>query len=895
MNTQTNEREKIGDMLDERLRFERLLSDISARFVNVSPEQVDGEIENALRMVLEFFQVDRCALLQILPDKTFWRITHATAAEDTPSVPVGMQLSVTETNPWSYDKLILKREVLNLSNLDDLPAEANVDKQTWIGWGIRSNLNIPIIVSGPVNHIFAINTIKRERVWPGEIIPRLRLLGEIFVNALMRRDAEQALHESGLALEERLRFESLLSDVSARVVQASAEQLDGEIENALRMVLEFFQVDRCGLIRASRDRTAWHATHVAHADDKVWRVPVGFDFPRTKNPWAYERLFDKGQVLAFSSIANLPPEAQVDRQTWLERGTRSSLLIPISTGEAVDYVITINALKRERDWPGSFIPRLRLLGEILVNSLERRKSRTELEEQLRFERVLTEISGRFVNLRADQVDSEIMDAERRICECLGLDVGGLWQWTNDMAGPLLLTHLYGSVEAPLPERMDAADYFPWYQQQMLAGCVVAFSAVEELPAEARRDAESYRYFGIRSNLTIPLAVGGKPPIGALGFNTTRAERNWPEALVKQLKLLAQVFINALARKRADEQIRNQMGEIERLKQRLEKENIVLREELVQERGFGKIIGSSEALNYVLFRVGQVAPTDATVLILGETGTGKGMVANAIHGLSRRRERPMITVNCAALPTNLIESELFGREKGAFTGAHARQAGRFEAADGGTIFLDEIGELPLELQAKLLRVLQDGEFERLGSAKTVKVNVRIIASTSRDLREEVRDGRFREDLYYRLNVFPVTIPPLRDRADDIPELVRFFADKYSRKIGKQIETIPKVNLKTLQAYHWPGNVRELEHVIERSVITTQGTVLQVADRLEPIRGGVTGDSSPKDLAAMEREHILRVLRDTGWRIEGPKGAAAILKLNPSTLRSRIKKLGIKRSP
>jgi transcriptional regulator with GAF, ATPase, and Fis domain len=292
-------------------------------------------------------------------------------------------------------------------------------------------------------------------------------------------------------------------------------------------------------------------------------------------------------------------------------------------------------------------------------------------------------------------------------------------------------------------------------------------------------------------------------------------------------------------------------------------------------------------------VGQVAPTDATVLILGETGTGKGMVANAIHGLSGRKDRPMITVNCAALPANLIESELFGREKGAFTGAHARQAGRFEVADKGTIFLDEIGELPLELQSKLLRVLQDGEFERLGSAKTVKVDVRVIASTSRDLREEVRAGRFREDLFYRLNVFPVSIPPLRKRADDIPQLVRFFTDKYSRIIGREIETIPRAAMKILEEYHWPGNVRELEHVIERAVITTTGPVLQIADRLEPLRDSDETDTPLKDLAAMEREHILRVLHETGWKIEGAKGAASILNLHPSTLRFRIKKLGIER--
>jgi len=348
------------------------------------------------------------------------------------------------------------------------------------------------------------------------------------------------------------------------------------------------------------------------------------------------------------------------------------------------------------------------------------------------------------------------------------------------------------------------------------------------------------------------------------------------------------------RKALEVRLLEQLAEIEELRLKLEKENLNLREELSQGLGFEKIVGSSDALNYVLFRVGQVAPTDATVLILGETGTGKGMVANAIHGISARKDRPMLTVNCAALPANLIESELFGREKGAFTGAHTRQAGRFEVADKGTIFLDEIGELPLELQSKLLRVLQEGEFERLGSAKTVKVDVRVIASTSRDLKEEVRAGRFREDLFYRLNVFPVTIPPLRKRKDDIPQLVRFFTDKYSRQFGRRVETIPKAAMKALEEYNWPGNVRELEHVIERAVITSEGAELRLADRLEPLRVAVEADSSLKDLAAMERDHILRVLRETGWKIEGAKGAAAILNLHPSTLRFRIKKLGIKRS-
>ena len=284
-------------------------------------------------------------------------------------------------------------------------------------------------------------------------------------------------------------------------------------------------------------------------------------------------------------------------------------------------------------------------------------------------------------------------------------------------------------------------------------------------------------------------------------------------------------------------------------------------------------------------------TNTTVLILGETGTGKELIAAAIHDMSPRKERPLITVNCAALPGNLIESELFGREKGAFTGADTRQIGRFEIANGSTLCLDEIGELPLELQAKLLRVIQHNEFERLGSSHTIKVDVRIIATTNRDLEEEVRKGRFRQDLYYRLNVFPITVPPLRQRKDDIPLMVQAFIERYSRKMGKQITSIQKETMKALQDYPWPGNVRELESIIERAVILCPGPVLQLADKLEISSPPLS--SAVRTLEETERNQILKILSETRWRIEGKDGAAAILGLHPSTLRARMHKLGIVR--
>ena len=339
------------------------------------------------------------------------------------------------------------------------------------------------------------------------------------------------------------------------------------------------------------------------------------------------------------------------------------------------------------------------------------------------------------------------------------------------------------------------------------------------------------------------------------------------------------------------ELRTALSEIKTMKDQLEAENIYFRHEHDMRHRFDHILGQSDGLKYVLFRAEQVASQDTTVLILGETGTGKDLIAALIHSMSPRKDRPLITVNCAALPANLIESELFGREKGAFTGADTRQVGRFEVSHGSTICLDEIGELPLELQAKMLRVIQHNEFERLGSSQTIKVDVRIVATTNRNLEEEVRKGRFRQDLYYRLNVFPITVPPLRKRREDIPLLVQAFTERYARKLGKPITSIQKETMRALQDYPWPGNIRELESIIERAVILCPGPVLQLADKLEiPSPPSSAGMNT---LEEVERNQILKTLSETRWRIEGKDGAAAILDLNPSTLRARIHKLGIVR--
>jgi DNA-binding NtrC family response regulator len=347
------------------------------------------------------------------------------------------------------------------------------------------------------------------------------------------------------------------------------------------------------------------------------------------------------------------------------------------------------------------------------------------------------------------------------------------------------------------------------------------------------------------------------------------------------------------RKRAEEDLSKAISEVKRLQKLQEAENVYLREEIKLEHNFEEIIGESDAVKEVFSKVEQVGPTDTTVLILGETGTGKELVARAIHHASLRQNRPLLKVNCATLPANLIESELFGHERGAFTGALSKRVGRFEVADDATLFLDEIGDLPLEVQAKLLRVLEHGEFERLGTYQTIKADVRIIAATNRNLEAEVQDGRFRRDLWFRLNIFPITIPPLRERVKDIPLLANHFIIKQCQRLGKKNQKIPKKTMASLMRYSWPGNVRELENVIERAVIASRSPTLPLKDILEPAGLHALGRTQEKTLAKIERDHMVRVLEECYWRIEGQNGAAKILGLNPNTLRGRMRKFGIRR--
>jgi len=347
------------------------------------------------------------------------------------------------------------------------------------------------------------------------------------------------------------------------------------------------------------------------------------------------------------------------------------------------------------------------------------------------------------------------------------------------------------------------------------------------------------------------------------------------------------------RKQGELDLKKAYQEIGALKDQLEAENTYYREKIQAVEGSSELIGQSDPMKYLHFRIRQVAPSETTVLIQGETGTGKELVAEAIHALGPRKERPLVKVNCAALPPGLAESELFGHEKGAFTGAQSLRKGRFELADGATLFLDEVGELSPDVQAKLLRVLQDGQFQRVGGTRTLQADVRVVAATNRDLAKEVAKGRFREDLWYRLNVFPITVPPLRHRKDDIPMLAKAFLERFCHKLGRAPLDLPQSVIQALQAYAWPGNVRELQNVLEQAVLVSDGTHLRLADSLRSQAAPALGPEAFETLVDLERSHTLKVLEATNWKLEGRGGAAEILGLKPSTLRSRMIKLAIVR--
>ena len=631
-----------------------------------------------------------------------------------------------------------------------------------------------------------------------------------------------------------------------RFQRLPADQLDDAIGESLRGLVETLDVDRTSVNQLSEDGASYTTTH-GYARPGIRPPEFGVEFA-TALPWYTEQARHGRKVILQRLPEHLPEEARAEFSFVVSSDMRSHITLPLLVDRDIVGSLAIGTFHRHREFPPDFLARLELVASVLASAIYRTRTEARLREAQALNRAVhASISSAIAVLdrdgRVTAVNEAWAAAAGRVespAARASKGEGYLEACRSPAAdGPRLAEHLAG-VEAVLSGRST--------RQQMTLRCRCGDGECVFLVTVTPLDAQT----------------GG-------------AVVTWTD--VTELE-------------QAKTALEQSLQEVRELKERLEAENVVLKEEIRASGEFEEIVGRSPALAVLLDRVRLVAATDAPVLVLGETGTGKDLVARAVHDRSPRRGRPLVTVNCAALPPSLIESELFGYEKGAFTGAITRTPGRFEVADGGTIFLDEVGELPLEVQAKLLRVLQSGEFERLGSSKVLRTDVRLVAATNRDLEREVREGRFRADLFYRLSVFPLTLPPLRSRPEDIPLLVWHVIARKQARLGRNIERVTDRAMRAFRAYAWPGNIRELENVVERALILSTGAVLTI-DPLFPgthreVRRPTTGL-----LSEVERRHILDVLEQCGWKVGGKGNAAERLGLNRCTLLSRMKKLGIKR--
>ena len=811
--------------LQLRLEFETVMSMLSKTLINLPSDCIDTRLNDGLQAVAEVLALDRIVINISDPDKKRSIITNSWARAGVPPMPSG---EAKNEFRWLAN-LIPRDEICRVSTPEDLPPEAVAEHEYMLNVGLKSWLVIPLLVGGERIGSISADMFLSWQAWNSNLVSRFQQAAEIFANVLARRRAAQALRES---------------------------------------------MDQTTLALDSAKLGVWGWTI---GRDEFWASAQ----TRSLFGWAADSKLDFATLLG-----SIHPEDCENARNVLERTMHASaehraefrVLLPDGS---VRWIKSLG-----RSYLGAQGASEQIIGASL-DITDRRHDEEALARQLAFETQLAELSATFINLHRSQMDVQIGEAQKRICQSLGLDRSTLAQVTPH-GDDMIITHSWIKDGFPPLPHISGQD-LPWISRTLFVGQRICFERIDDLPEEAARDKETLLKFGPKSSIIFPLSAGGSV-LGALEFGSLREERNWPAPLLGQLGLMAQVFANALARARSDERLQKAYDEIEQLKSRLEKETVYLRQKIRLEHHHNKVVGDGEGIRRVLKQAEQVAVTDAIVLLQGETGTGKELIAHAVHDLSSRKNRIMVKVNCAALPASLVESELFGREKGAYTGALTREIGRFELADSSTILLDEIGELAMELQSKLLRVLQEGEFERLGSPRTIRVDARVIASTSRDLQKAVREGKFREDLFYRLNVFPMVIPPLRQRREDIPALTWHFVSEISRRMGRSIEGIQASTMDAFKKYPWPGNVRELRNIIERFLITSTDSLFR-ADLQSLEIAGTHGQA--QTFEAVERNYILQILETVGWRIRGEGGAAQILDIKPTTLESRMKRLGIAR--
>jgi len=689
-------------------------------------------------------------------------------------------------------------------------------------------------------------------------------------------------------------FYCLAQSIMAQLVNAQDEDIDVAVINSLGELGKYFDVESVSLGGISKSGQLIPALY-------LWgRLPPK-DTSLVLNPPPGPEMvaqFNKEGYLIYNRLEDLNDLPQFQEHTQQMGALAGAFWKYRDRGSWVEGMAFSSP--NPKIWPDDIIERISPIGEVLFSVLYRRRAEAEVKRLRQFEQIIATAASAFVHLPLERVDAQIKKTLRHICTCVDADMSVLFQrqknpkkfamtvsheWDDDnfVNG----SHFLGAV---------LADEYPWLEVQLRESEPILIYNLDDFPPEANVDRATCERIGIQSMLWAPfMAAHGLQ--GYIALSTINRPGTWLKGILPQLGLLGNVLANAIERQRADLKLIQAHDEIQQLKDYLEAENITLREEIKASFDKDAFVGKSSSLQTVIHQVNQVSRTDSTVLLLSETGTGKTHIARLLHLQSRRKDRPLVTVNCAALPAELIESELFGHEKGAFTGAVDRKIGRFELADGGTIFLDEIGDMNIQLQAKLLRVLQDHEFERIGSSTTITVDTRIISATNRDLNQLIDQGKFRDDLYYRLGVFPIRLPPLRERRTDIPLLVWFFISELQCPLGKTIKNVLPETMTALTNYDWPGNVRELRNVIERAMILSSGTILELENIFPDHHRSKHASSPPRQqsqsLEEFERAHIVKVLEECNWKIRGVDGAAERLGLKRTTLQSRMKRLGLQR--
>jgi PAS domain S-box-containing protein len=640
------------------------------------------------------------------------------------------------------------------------------------------------------------------------------------------------------ALAEQLDFERLIANIAANLAHTKPEQLDVSIDSTLQDLGRFLRSERSFHAQFTSDgKSLFHRNIWAAEGLEI--PPYLFEMDiADESPWLAQQLRLGKVINTGPGLVDLPEEAGNLRDILEKNGIKSGVVVPVRVEGNTIGMLGLDTIDQPCEYPPAIVDRLKILADMIGSLLQRVQIQARLQESEQRFRAFMENIPASIYIKDE----------------------------NDF-------HLYGNKAAIKSVGVKQ----------------------EEFIGSTTRDFWPSRLAEKLIDLDRKVLEEDIPSITEEWQNIERGDNCWrrdikfPIKLDSGKKLLGGIALDITDIKLNEQKLQAAYREIKQLQQKLEQENIYLREEIELQHRHIEIIGNSQPVKQMLGQAEQVAGTDSTVLILGETGTGKELLARAIHRLSSRSHHPMVTVNCAALPASLIESEMFGREKGAFTGALSSRIGRFEVADGSTIFLDEIGELTPDVQMKLLRVLEKGQFERLGSSKTIKVDVRIIAATNRDLVKAVHDGSFRRDLFYRLNVFPISVPALHDRIEDLELLIWAFVKEFGERMGKRIETISKKSIEALKRCPWKGNIRELRNVIEQSMIITKGPTLNV--KLPGIRE--QSDAQSTLLNDVERNHMIKILKLTGWRGRGKQGAAELLGLKPTTLDARMKKRGILR--